>query len=170
VTDQTGTTFAVETPCPDCGQRSLIGYLLVNESGRHQHTRYACTFWRSGLSPDGLRPLHEPCGWQGWSVPAPARCGPGRECVGQADDHVHCHCGGRCCHCSCPGSGLDPGDPGPIGTEPVETAARVNWWFVGWFLFGLLVALVTVEVGWLLAWWISPALFDGRGLFLEEGG
>lgn len=56
--------FTVDTPCPECGQQSIIGLLLVNEQEKHMHTWYACTFW-SSLS---LRR----CGWTGWSVPEPA--------------------------------------------------------------------------------------------------
>lgn len=55
--------FTVDTPCPECGQQSIIGLLLVNEQEKHMHTWYACTFW-SSLS---LRR----CGWTGWSVPEP---------------------------------------------------------------------------------------------------
>lgn len=53
-------------PCPDCGQMTVIGYLLVNEQGSHMHTKYACTFWPSSKS---LTVAEKPCGWQGWSVP-----------------------------------------------------------------------------------------------------
>jgi hypothetical protein len=59
--DRTGTTWRCDGPCPECGHETVIGYLLVNEHGDHAHTRYLCTFWRSG----GPRP----CGWQGWFVP-----------------------------------------------------------------------------------------------------
>lgn len=55
--------FTVDTPCPECGQQSIIGLLLVNEREKHMHTWYACTFW-SSLSP-------RRCGWTGWSVPEP---------------------------------------------------------------------------------------------------
>ena len=66
-----GTTWLVDRPCPQCGQTTVGGMLLVDERGRHQHTRYVCTFWRSGLlgEDEGFRPAHEPCGWEGWSVP-----------------------------------------------------------------------------------------------------
>lgn len=60
-TDQTGTTWRATLPCPLCAQDTVIGILLVKEDGAHQHTRYYCTFWGSGLK--------SPCEWMGWSVP-----------------------------------------------------------------------------------------------------
>lgn len=55
--------FAVDSPCPDCGNKSILGYLLLNENGRHKHTRYICTFWGSG------NPVR--CGWHDWVIPKP---------------------------------------------------------------------------------------------------
>lgn len=67
--DQTGTTWRATLPCPECGREAVIGYLLVNERGKHMHTRYACTFWPS--NPPGLhaRSVTSRCGWEGWTVP-----------------------------------------------------------------------------------------------------
>jgi hypothetical protein len=60
--DRTGSTWLVtNAPCPHCSNHTVIGYLLVDEAGKHRHTYYVCTFWRSS----------EParCGWSGWLVP-----------------------------------------------------------------------------------------------------
>lgn len=63
-------TFTVDDlPCPDCGQFRIIGHYFTNEKDEHMHTRYVCTFWRSGVKPDLSAALHEPCGWLGASVP-----------------------------------------------------------------------------------------------------
>ena len=69
--DRTGGSFLVgpEHPCPVCGEAKVLGYYLVDERGRHQHTRYVCTFWRSGISPAGFA-AYRACGWTGWTVPA----------------------------------------------------------------------------------------------------
>lgn len=65
-----GSFFTVDDlPCPSCDQYTVVGYLLIDEHGRHQHTRYRCTFWRSGVKPDLSGALHAPCEWEGWSVP-----------------------------------------------------------------------------------------------------
>lgn len=49
-----------DTPCPACGNKTLIGYLYIDEEENHQHTRYLCCFWgRQG----------PPCNWNGWVVP-----------------------------------------------------------------------------------------------------
>lgn len=63
-----------DLPCPECGNRSVIGFLYLDQHGQHQHTHYVCTFWRS---PDDksvyLKPGYDAskdrCGWHGWSVP-----------------------------------------------------------------------------------------------------
>lgn len=46
-------------PCPDCGNMSVIGFLYLDQHGRHQHTHYVCTFWAA----------KDRCGWHGWTVP-----------------------------------------------------------------------------------------------------
>jgi hypothetical protein len=63
--------FDVEGLCPQCGQDSVIGYLLLNERGVHMHTRYLCTFWPSSSKEAyfhevDVRPR---CGWSGWTRP-----------------------------------------------------------------------------------------------------
>lgn len=67
--DRAEHTFPVDLPCPDCGQNSLFGYSYRNEKGEHQHTRYVCNFWRSGLKEDLSGSLHKPCNWSGPFVP-----------------------------------------------------------------------------------------------------
>lgn len=68
--DCTGGTFLCdEYPCPDCGQRKIIGYYFVTEEGHHQHTYYVCTFWPSAINPDGSHTTTKRCGWQGWRIP-----------------------------------------------------------------------------------------------------
>lgn len=58
--------------CPNCKQTgTIMGHYLADENGRHSHTRYLCTFWRSGIKPDLSGSTHEPCGWSGWRVPGP---------------------------------------------------------------------------------------------------
>lgn len=54
-------TWEAGVPCPDCGQRRVMGYRLDTENGEHMHTHYVCTWWGKG-QPKG-------CGWHGWSVP-----------------------------------------------------------------------------------------------------
>ena len=46
--------------CPNCARHTVVLLRLVDDAGRHQHTRYCCTSWRDGW-----------CGWQGWVVPEP---------------------------------------------------------------------------------------------------
>jgi predicted RNA-binding Zn-ribbon protein involved in translation (DUF1610 family) len=48
-------------PCPQCGQRRIMGYRMDDEQGKHMHTHYVCTFWGTGQT--------KACGWHGWSVP-----------------------------------------------------------------------------------------------------
>lgn len=64
-------TFAVsDSPCPDCGQRSVIGFYYVNEYQEHMHTHYVCTFWpssRGEIDPDKIK---RQCGLHGWHVPS----------------------------------------------------------------------------------------------------
>lgn len=64
-------TFTVpDSPCPSCGQFSVVGYLYVDESMEHMHTHYVCTFWPSGKRGKGEPYVAtRPCGWHGWSVP-----------------------------------------------------------------------------------------------------
>jgi hypothetical protein len=58
-------------PCPNCGQSdTVLGYYFASEDGKHQHTRYVCTFWRSGLDAGGYM-QHNPCGWSGWTAGGP---------------------------------------------------------------------------------------------------
>jgi hypothetical protein len=65
-----GSTFRVHgLPCPVCKQYALIGYLYTNENGQHMHTRYVCTFWRSGVKEDLSGATYEPCNWSGGTVP-----------------------------------------------------------------------------------------------------
>lgn len=56
-------TFKLELPCPDCGNRRLIGYAFLDQEGRHQHTHYICTWWPSYGAAATQR-----CGWHGWTV------------------------------------------------------------------------------------------------------
>lgn len=56
-----------EYPCPNCKQPTLMGYYLANENGEHMHTRYVCTFWRSGTKPDLSGSMHRARGWSGWT-------------------------------------------------------------------------------------------------------
>ena len=57
--------------CPRCGQKRILAYLLVNEDGGHEHTRYVCTFWPSNKGLAAMDPNRLPrCGWEGWTVPA----------------------------------------------------------------------------------------------------
>lgn len=58
-----GRTFVVDDlPCPSCGNKGgIVGLILSNEKGEHMHTKYACSFWPSGVAG--------PCGWNGWFVP-----------------------------------------------------------------------------------------------------
>lgn len=61
-----------DLPCPKCGQYTVIGYSYHNENGEHMHTRYRCTFWKSGINRSTLPRTYdrtEPCDWDGWSVP-----------------------------------------------------------------------------------------------------
>lgn len=55
-----------ETPCPDCGTLNVLGFLYVNDDGKHMHTHYVCTYWESNKPNDEGR-----CGWHDWSVPIP---------------------------------------------------------------------------------------------------
>ena len=60
-----GQTFVCRDPyrCPQCDRESVVGILLVNDEGHHQHTWYVCTSWQGGR-----------CGWTGWDVkPSPER-------------------------------------------------------------------------------------------------
>lgn len=69
---RTGGAWKVDAlPCPDCGNRTLMGYLLTNEFGEHMHTKYVCTFWKADPMRGTPRTetVTRPCGWQGWSVP-----------------------------------------------------------------------------------------------------
>ena len=50
-----------DEPCPRCGNRTVLRYLLTDELGRHQHTHYVCTFLGEGRRAN--------CGWHGWTVP-----------------------------------------------------------------------------------------------------
>lgn len=60
--DRTGEAMILpNVPCPRCGNYKLLYYLLTNEAGMHQHTRYVCTFYGSGRRAS--------CGWDGWTVP-----------------------------------------------------------------------------------------------------
>lgn len=72
MTSRRGVTFTVdERPCPQCGNFDVVGVLLVDGSGNHQHTRYLCTRWDAMADiPDPDHPA-TPCGWTGWSVPEP---------------------------------------------------------------------------------------------------
>lgn len=56
--------FEVTNPCPECGNRSVLGFLYLNQDGQHMHTHYVCTFWASPSDVEGSR-----CGWHGWTVP-----------------------------------------------------------------------------------------------------
>lgn len=68
--DRTGTTWLVDTlPCPECRNMTLIGYLLVDEEGKHMHTKYVCTFWPTGVRQNRPYVNTNPCGWSGWTVP-----------------------------------------------------------------------------------------------------
>lgn len=71
--DRTGTTWKATLPCPECGNYTVIGMLLVDEEGNHMHTFYRCTFWPSNRENLGrsniLRSDTRPCGWEGWTVP-----------------------------------------------------------------------------------------------------
>lgn len=58
---RTGEASLQDLPCPRCGNRHILYYLLTDEQGRHQHTHYVCTFWGSGRQAA--------CGWHGWTVP-----------------------------------------------------------------------------------------------------
>lgn len=53
----TGRTFDVDVPCPSCARPSLVGVLLVDQDGRHQHTLYVCTLFG--------------CRWQGYNAVFP---------------------------------------------------------------------------------------------------
>lgn len=66
--------FDATLPCPDCGNKSVIGYLYLDQHGHHQHTQYVCTFWRTPEDKSvylqaGYDASKDRCGWQGWSVP-----------------------------------------------------------------------------------------------------
>lgn len=76
-TDATAATTAITAwnatlPCPECGG-AVLGYVLVDETGAHQHTRYACTRWVRPPEPPGGRSTAGDwggeCGWRGWTVP-----------------------------------------------------------------------------------------------------
>lgn len=60
-------------PCPNCGQPdTLMGYYLASEDGRHQHTRYICTYWPiAPRTDDGPWVETKPCGWSGWTANGP---------------------------------------------------------------------------------------------------
>ena len=52
--------FKTSLPCPECGVRMVLGFLLLNpDGGRHQHTHYVCLSWPHP---------GEQCGWHGWTV------------------------------------------------------------------------------------------------------
>lgn len=61
-------TFDAEAPCPSCHRSTVIGAMLYDEFGKHQHTHYWCTAWLRGDTSPGL-PSGHMCGWHGWSVP-----------------------------------------------------------------------------------------------------
>jgi hypothetical protein len=70
--------FALELPCPNCGESRLLGFLYLNQHGKHMHTHYVCTFWKSEEDPGVyMDPDHDStvnrCGWHGWVVPEPLK-------------------------------------------------------------------------------------------------
>jgi len=110
----------VDLPCPECGNRSVIGFLYLDQHGHHQHTHYVCTFWKS---PDdrsvyltaGYDASKDRCGWHGWGVPEPLVCD---HCGGTTfepwhEDPRRPEC--ATCHhvCSHPGSPMNTTDWSP---------------------------------------------------------
>lgn len=69
-----GVTWLANGECPKCGSHDIIGFLLVDEEGRHAHTKYRCTRWVNTMPREQRRvDISEdwgyPCGWEDWSVP-----------------------------------------------------------------------------------------------------
>lgn len=60
--DRTGEAQIVDLPCPRCGNKKVLCYLLTDEDGQHQHTYYVCTFYGRGRRAS--------CGFHGWTVPS----------------------------------------------------------------------------------------------------